>query len=86
MGQQNWRLVCTRSCWDGDSESLKMATCSNVWLNEHGAIVEFSDTAIAPCKDFYHVFITPTEVIISVSLRLNTCILFATESWMIDKM
>ncbi|KAL4220709.1 F-box protein 36b [Mactra antiquata] len=33
------------------------------WLNEHGAIVEFSDTAVAPCKDFYHVFVTPKEII-----------------------
>ncbi|ESO84855.1 hypothetical protein LOTGIDRAFT_131450 [Lottia gigantea] len=33
------------------------------WLNDHGAIVDYTDTAPSPCKDFYHLFITPELVI-----------------------
>ncbi|KAL5004960.1 hypothetical protein ScPMuIL_018416 [Solemya velum] len=31
------------------------------WINEHKALVDFSDQAPSPCKDFYHVFVTPDE-------------------------
>jgi len=33
-----------------------------VWLDDHGALVDYSETAMAPCKDFYHVYATPKEV------------------------
>ncbi|KAK6169469.1 hypothetical protein SNE40_020518 [Patella caerulea] len=33
------------------------------WLNEHGAIVDYTDQTPSPCKDFFHLFMTPTEVI-----------------------
>ncbi|WAR27668.1 FBX36-like protein [Mya arenaria] len=47
----------------GDSHLKKKESTKekNVWLNEHGAYVDYSDTACAPCKDFYHVFVTPTQ-------------------------
>ena len=32
------------------------------WLGKHGELVDFSDVAPSPCKDFYHVFVTPQEV------------------------
>ena len=32
------------------------------WLGPNGDLVDFSDTAPSPCKDFYHVFVTPIEV------------------------
>ncbi|XP_052784376.1 F-box only protein 36-like isoform X2 [Mya arenaria] len=49
----------------GDSHLKKKESTKekNVWLNEHGAYVDYSDTACAPCKDFYHVFVTPTQII-----------------------
>ncbi|XP_060568592.1 F-box only protein 36-like isoform X2 [Ruditapes philippinarum] len=40
-----------------------MACNLKPWLNPHHAIVEFSDSAQAPCKDFYHVFVTENEII-----------------------
>jgi hypothetical protein len=36
------------------------------WKNEHGAYVDYSNTAPAPCKDFYHVFVTDEEVSIVI--------------------
>lgn len=33
------------------------------WLDEHGALVDYSETALAPCKDFYHIYVTPKEVL-----------------------
>ncbi|KAK7484711.1 hypothetical protein BaRGS_00023996 [Batillaria attramentaria] len=33
------------------------------WLNEHGALVDYTDTARAPAKDFFQLFMTPSEVI-----------------------
>ncbi|KAH3806044.1 F-box only protein 36-like isoform X2 [Dreissena polymorpha] len=33
------------------------------WLDHHGALVDYSDTAQAPCKDFYHIYVTPKEII-----------------------
>ena len=35
---------------------------SSVWLNEHGAFVDYTSIANAPSKDFYQVFVTPKEV------------------------
>lgn len=39
---------------------------SPVWLNEHKALVDYTDVANAPSKDFYHVFVTPTQFIFRV--------------------
>ena len=35
---------------------------SKCWLGPDDAIVDFSDTAPSPCKDFYHIFVTPKQV------------------------
>ena len=32
------------------------------WLGPDDAVVDFSDTAPSPCKDFYHVFVNQKEV------------------------
>lgn len=45
-----------------------MAKYSPVWLNEHHALVDYTDIANAPSKDFYHVFVTPKEVVSFSSL------------------
>ncbi|XP_025079225.1 F-box only protein 36-like isoform X2 [Pomacea canaliculata] len=36
------------------------------WLNENGALVETSGSAISPSKDFFHIFLSPTELIYRV--------------------
>ena len=53
--------------WDGDFQSFKMEGISPCWLNESKAIVDFGHVAAAPSKDFYHIFVTPTEVIYSTT-------------------
>ncbi|KAK3094364.1 hypothetical protein FSP39_000778 [Pinctada imbricata] len=40
----------------------KCISCDKIWLNEHGALVDYGDVANAPSKDFYHVFVTPDQV------------------------
>ena len=64
-------IICVTSafCWDGDERSVKMQqriesqnVPSSVWLNEHGAFVDYTSIANAPSKDFYQVFVTPKEV------------------------
>lgn len=32
------------------------------WLNEHGALVDYAQTAKPPAKDFYQIFVSPSEV------------------------
>ncbi|XP_048746986.1 F-box only protein 36-like [Ostrea edulis] len=49
------------------TNSVKMAKhFSPVWLNEHHALVDYTDTAKAPSKDFFHVFVTPNQFIFRV--------------------
>lgn len=33
------------------------------WLNEHKALVDFGHVADAPSKDFYHIFVTPKDIV-----------------------
>ncbi|KAK7089910.1 F-box only protein 36-like isoform X2 [Littorina saxatilis] len=33
------------------------------WLNEHGALVDYAQTAKPPAKDFYQIFVSPSEVV-----------------------
>ncbi|XP_045199632.2 F-box only protein 36-like isoform X2 [Mercenaria mercenaria] len=40
-----------------------MACNLKPWLNEHDAIIDYCDTAQAPCKDFFHIFVTEKEII-----------------------
>ncbi|XP_033760461.1 F-box only protein 36-like [Pecten maximus] len=36
------------------------------WLNDHGALVDHPDVANPPSKDFYHIFVTPTQFVLRI--------------------
>lgn len=44
------------------AEASKM----DVWLNDHGALVDHPDVATPPSKDFYHLFVTRNEFVLRV--------------------
>ena len=39
-------------------------------LNENDALVDLCNTARAPAKDFFHIFVSPTEVIFTRCLEM----------------
>lgn len=51
-----------------------MADISPCWLNSHNALVDFGHVANAPSKDFYHIFVTPHEVMSTLFLNCNQSI------------
>lgn len=52
------------------AEASKM----DVWLNDHGALVDHPDVATPPSKDFYHLFVTRNEVRYFLFPSLTFCI------------